>query len=114
MLYNAIYPKQRDGAPIEIFFAPEGAPVNPYATGIPKTAQHPNAAKLFLKWNLSQEGQEFMIKNLGNLTSLKKAPFYPKGFDPKVVKVWLPNFDQYVKLHHQWVEDWNRTYGYRQ
>jgi iron(III) transport system substrate-binding protein len=56
LLYNAIYPKQKDGAPIKIFFPPEGAPVNPYASGIPKTAAHPNAAKLFLNWNLSVEG----------------------------------------------------------
>jgi len=26
----------------------------------------------------------------------------------------LPNFDQYVKLHAAWVEEWNKTYGYRQ
>ena len=38
LLYNTIYPKQKDGAPVEIFFPPEGVPVNPYATGIPKTA----------------------------------------------------------------------------
>jgi iron(III) transport system substrate-binding protein len=55
-----------------------------------------------------------MIKELGNLTSLRKAPIYPEGFDPKVVKVWLPNFDQYVKLHASWVEEWNKIYGYRQ
>src|SRR6476620_7294781 len=91
LLYNAIYPKQKDGAPIKIFFPPEGAPVNPYASGIPKTAAHPNAAKLFLNWCLSTEGQTFMIKELGNLTSLKEAPVYPEGFDPKVVKVWYPN-----------------------
>jgi iron(III) transport system substrate-binding protein len=114
LLYNAIYPKQKEGAPIKIFFAPEGAPVNPYASGIPKTAAHPNAAKLFLNWCLSEEGQTFMIKELGNLTSLKKAPVYPEGFDPNVVKVWLPNFDQYVKLHEEWVAEWNKTYNYRQ
>jgi iron(III) transport system substrate-binding protein len=114
LLYNAIYPKQKDGAPIKIFFAPEGAPVNPYASGVPKTAAHPNAAKLFLNWCLSKEGQTFMIKELGNLTSLKVAPYYPEGFDPKVVKVWLPKMDDYVKLHKQWVEDWNRDYNYRQ
>ena len=74
-----IYPKKKDGAPIEIFFPPEGAPINPYASGIPKTATHPNAAKLFLNWCLSKEGQTFMIKELGNLTSLKKAPVYPEG-----------------------------------
>src|SRR6267143_2005881 len=66
ILYNAIYPKKRDGAPVEMIFAPEGAPVNPYASGVPKTAAHPNAAKLFLNWCLSQEGQAFMIKVLGN------------------------------------------------
>jgi iron(III) transport system substrate-binding protein len=114
LLYNIVYPKKRDGAPLEIFFAPEGAPVNPYASGVPSTAKNPNAAKLFLNWCLSAEGQTFMIKELGNLTSLRQPPIYPEGFDPKVVKVWLPNFDQYVKLHASWVEDWNKIYGYRQ
>jgi len=114
LLYNIIWTKKRDGAPVEIFFPPEGAPINPYASGIPKTAAHPNAAKLFLNWCLSEEGQSFMIKELGNLTSLKKAPIYPEGFDPKVVKPWVPNFDQYQSLHASWMEAWNTTYGYRQ
>ena len=91
LLYNTVYPKKREGAPIEIFFPPEGAPVTPFAAGIPKTAANPNAARLFLNWCLSEEGQTFMIKELGNLTSLKVAPVYPEGFDPKVVKVWVPN-----------------------
>ena len=114
LLYNIVYPKKKDGAPLEIFFAPEGAPANPYASGVPSTAKNPNAAKLFLNWCLSEEGQAFLIKDQGNLTSLKKAPFYPEGFDPKVVKVWVPNFEQYVKLHGPWIEEWNKIYGYRQ
>jgi iron(III) transport system substrate-binding protein len=114
LLYNIVWTKKRDGAPLGIFFPPEGVPINPYASGIPKTAAHPNAAKLFLNWCLSEEGQTFMIKELGNLTSLKTPPFYPEGFDPKVVKPWVPNFEQYQKLHAAWMEDWNKTYGYRQ
>lgn len=114
LLYNVIYQKKKDGAPIEIFFPPEGAPVNPYASGIPKTAAHPNAARLFLNWCLSKEGQTFMIKELGNLTSLKEPPAFPEGFDPKVVKLWYPKFDEYVKLHAAWVADWDKIYGYRQ
>src|SRR5882757_4275477 len=114
LLYNVVYQKKKDGAPIEIFFPPEGAPVNPYATGIPKTATHPNAAKLFLNWCLSREGQTFMIKQLGNLTSLKEPPAYPEGFDSKVVKLWYPKFDDYVKLHEDWVMEWNKIYGFRQ
>jgi iron(III) transport system substrate-binding protein len=114
ILYNAVLPKQRDGAPIGILFGTEGAPVTPFAAGVTKTAAHPNAAKLYLNWCLSDEGQAFMIKELGNLTSLKKAPFYPEGFDPKVVKVWIPKFDEFVKLHDEWIAEWNKIYGYRQ
>jgi len=114
LLYNIVWTKKRDGAPLDIFFPPEGVPLNPYASGIPKTASHPNAARLFLNWNLSEEGQTFMIKELGNVTSLKTPPAYPEGYDPKVVKVWVPDFEQYQKLHATWMEDWNKTYGYRQ
>jgi iron(III) transport system substrate-binding protein len=114
LLYNAILPKLRDGAPVKVFFAPEGAPVTPFAAGIPKTAAHPNAAKLFMNWCLSEEGQATMIKLVGNLTSLKKAPLYPEGFDPKIVKVWVPNYEQFVKLQKDWLDEWNKTYGYRQ
>jgi len=114
LLYNAIFPKLRDGAPVKIFFAPEGAPMTPFAAGIPKTAANPNAARLFLNWCLSEEGQAMMIKDLGYLTSLKKAPLYPEGFDPAVVKVWVPKYEQFVGLQKQWLDEWNKTYGYRQ
>jgi iron(III) transport system substrate-binding protein len=114
LLYNAILPKIRDGAPVKALFAPEGAPITPFAAGITKTAANPNAARLFLNWCMSEEGQAFQIKELGYLTSLKKAPLYPEGFDPAKVKVWIPNYDQFVKLQKGWIEEWNKTYGYRQ
>ena len=96
---TSIYQKQKDGAPIKIFFPPEGRAGQSLCVGDPKDRSNPNAAKLFLNWCLSKEGQTFMIKELGNLTSLKEPPAYPEGFDPKVVKVWFPKFDEYVKLH---------------
>ncbi len=114
LLYNAIFPKLRDGAPVKVFFAPEGAPITPFSAGITKTAANPNAAKLFLNWCMSEEGQAMMIRELGYLTSLKKAPLYPEGFDPAKVKVWIPNYEQFVKLQREWLEEWNKTYGYRQ
>jgi iron(III) transport system substrate-binding protein len=113
-LYNIVFTKQRDGAPVEIFFAPEGMPINPYAAGITASAKNPNAAKLFLNWCLSAEGQTFMIKEQGNLTSLKVPPVLAKGYDPNKVKSWVPNFKQYQELRAIWMEDWNRTYNYRQ
>jgi iron(III) transport system substrate-binding protein len=114
LLYNIIFTKIKEGAPAEAIFPPEGVPINPYADGIPKTAPNPNAAKLFMNWRLSKEGQTFMITELGNVTSLKEPPVYPKGWDPKVVKVWVPDFKEYSTLRDKWVEDWNKTFKYRQ
>ncbi|MBS0549633.1 MAG: extracellular solute-binding protein [Proteobacteria bacterium] len=114
LLYNIIYTKIVEGAPAETLFAPEGVPIIPYADGITKTSKSPNAAKLFMNWRLSKEGQEFAIKSLGNITSLKDPPAFPKGWDPKAVKVWVPKFDEFEKLRASWVEEWNKTYGYRQ
>jgi iron(III) transport system substrate-binding protein len=112
--FNIVFPKKRDGAPIAISFPPEGTPVTPFATGVPKTAANPNAAKLFLNWCFSEEGQVYMSKEQGSVSAMKKAPYYPEGFDPKAAKLWLPNFEQYEKLRASWVEEWNKVYGYRQ
>lgn len=114
LLYNIIYTKIVEGAPAEAIFAPEGVPIIPYADGITKTARSPNAAKLFMNWRLSKEGQAFAIAKLGNITSLKEPPAFPKGWDPKVIKVWVPKFDEFEKLRDPWLDEWNKTYGYRQ
>lgn len=114
LVHNIAYQKKRDGAPLEVFFPPEGVPVTPYASGIPKTAANPNAARLFLDWFLSVEGQAYEIKNHGNLTSLKDPPLTPPGFDPVRNKIWVPEFKPFQELYKPWLEDWNKTYGYRQ
>ncbi len=114
LLYNIIYTKIVEGAPAEAIFAPEGVPIVPYADGIPKTSKSPNAAKLFMNWRLSKEGQAFQIEKLGNISSMKEPPSLPKGWDPKVIKVWVPEFKQFESLRDKWLEDWNKTYGYRQ
>jgi iron(III) transport system substrate-binding protein len=114
LLYNIAYIKKRDGAPVEIIFPSDGVPLNYYAAGVTKASANPNAGKLFLNWCMSDEGQAYHIKELGYLTALKKPPFNPPGYDPAVVKPWSPNFDQYVALRDKWVEEWNKTYGYRQ
>ena len=113
-LYNIVYVKKRDGAPVEINFPSDGVPLVYYAAGVTRTAANPNAAKLFLNWCMSAEGQAFQIKELGSLTALKDPPFNPPGYDPKVIKPWAPNFAQYQKLRDGWVEEWNKAYGYRQ
>jgi iron(III) transport system substrate-binding protein len=114
LLYNIIYTKIVEGAPAEAIFAPEGVPIIPYADGITKTSKSPNAAKLFMNWRLSKEGQAFAITKLGNITSMKEPPAFPKGWDPKTVKVWVPKNDEFESLRDKWLEEWNKAYGYRQ
>ncbi|HEX7927369.1 MAG TPA: ABC transporter substrate-binding protein, partial [bacterium] len=114
LLYNIIMPKQRDGAPVNIYFGPEGVPVCPYASGIPKTAKSPNLARLFLDWFLSPEGQAHSIAVNGNFTVLKNAPATPKGFDAKTMKVWVPDFAKSGEVAEKWLAEWNQTYGNRQ
>ncbi len=114
LIHNVIYTKKRDGAPVEIVFPPEGIPVTPYASGIPKTAVNKASARLFLDWFLSDEGQTHSIKDLGNLTSLQNPPASPPGFDPAKNKIWVPEFKAMQELYKPWMADWNKTYGYRQ
>src|SRR5260370_25584977 len=82
LLYNIVYPKKRDGAPLEIFFAPEGAPVNPYASGVPSTATNPNGAKLFLNSCLSPQAPTLMLQEPANLTPPRQPPCGPEGVHP--------------------------------
>ncbi len=114
LIYNIVYPKKKDGAPLDAVYGPEGVPIVPYGTGIATTARHPNAAKLYLDWILSDEGQTQSIRDQGNLTSMKNPPLAADMFDPKVNKLWAPDFKSLQPLHDKWLEEWNKIYGYRQ
>jgi len=114
LIYNIVYPKKKEGAPIDAVYPPEGIPIVPYGSGIPKAARHPNAARLWMDWNLSDEGQLASIRDQGNMTALKNPPLIPDGYDAKVHKLWTPAFGPFQSLHDQWLEDWNKAYGYRQ
>jgi iron(III) transport system substrate-binding protein len=114
VIRNVIFPKQKDGAPVELVFPTEGIPVVPYASGIPKSSVRPNAARLFLDWNLSEAGQAFTMTQQGNLTSLKTPSVTLAGYDPKTSKIWLPANKDFETLASTWIPEWNKIYGYRQ
>jgi len=114
LLYNIIFEKKRDGAPVEIFFPPEGVPMTPYGCGITRTAANPNAARLFMDWCLSLEGQVHMIVDQGNVSAMKTQPAALAGFDPARHKLWMPDFKQFQELFKPWLDEWNRAYNYRQ
>ena len=105
-------PLEQQGAPIRWFIPPEGSPTTVFAAGITRTSLHPNAAKLFLDWSLSREGQTVLVE-LGSMSAMTDAP-PPPGVDRKDVKIWLPDFERYDRLRPTWIADWNQVFGYRQ
>jgi iron(III) transport system substrate-binding protein len=110
---NSIIPPMRDGAPIGIVYPIDGVPVTVAVAGISKTAAHPNAARLYLDWILSADGQQEWVQGSGGVTVLAGGS-QPAGADDAKVKYWLPDVEQYAKLRDRWVADWNSTFNYRQ
>ena len=113
MQTNIVIPRMKEGAPIACEVPPEGVPLTSYGAGIPKTAAHPNAARLFLNWSLSREGQEAFVHDSGGFSALKNGPV-PDGFDYKAVKPWYSKMEDYVGLQASWLEEWNGIFGFRQ
>jgi iron(III) transport system substrate-binding protein len=113
LLMSIAFAKENEGAPLDMTYPPEGVPVTPFAAGIAANAKHPNAARLWMDWTLSEEGQAGAILNQGNLTSLRVPPFAAPVFDPHVNQVWSPDFGQFQALRDPWIDDWNKVYGYK-
>lgn len=64
------YPaEQKSGGLFKAVYPDDGTPVLPRGIGITSSARHPNTAKLFLDFVLSQEGQQAVAK--GGLTSYR-------------------------------------------
>lgn len=112
LVTNLAIPLAAQGAPIKWFFAPEGVPVTVFCAGIAKGAGRPNAARLFLDWALSREGQALMVE-LGSFSALENAPM-PPGVDAKAIKTWYPDDAEIERVFKAWSEEWNKAYNYRQ
>ena len=113
VLTNQIIPKAQAGAPVKWLFPPEGVPAMPLADGIPKTATSPNAARLFLNWALSPEGQAVMVREQALFSSLRNGPV-PEGVDMSTLRLWIPDETETERLRAPWTEEWNRIFNYRQ
>ncbi|MGE0221942.1 MAG: ABC transporter substrate-binding protein, partial [Acetobacteraceae bacterium] len=110
---NIVIPRQREGAPVACVIPPEGVPLTSYGAGIPKTATNVNAARLFLNWMLSREGQEVFVRETGGFSALKGGPM-PDALDIKAIKPWFPKMEDYITLQAAWIAEWNRVNNYRQ
>lgn len=110
---NIVIPRMKEGAPIACIIPPEGVPLTSYGAGIPKSAKNVNAARLFLNWMLSREGQEAFVNDSGGFSALIDGPA-PTASDISSIKPWFPKMDDYINLQSTWVDEWNKLHNYRQ
>lgn len=71
---GSIAPFVKEGAPVQAVPLEEGTLVAPYSVGIAviKNAPHPNAARLFLNWLSSQEGENTYTQAAGGIAVYRK------------------------------------------
>jgi iron(III) transport system substrate-binding protein len=69
------------GAPLAIVYPREGTPSIPGGAGLMVDAPHPNAARLFVLYLFSKEGQQLLV-DMGHIRSFHPDVSTPKGAKP--------------------------------
>jgi iron(III) transport system substrate-binding protein len=102
------------GAEIE-FVAPEdGLPATPLVVGMVNKAPHPEAAKLFIDWAMSNRGQAFYQSNPNLIYgSLRQdAPPMPTGKRLRDFKLLVPtDMADYLATRDTFTKEWNAMLG---
>lgn len=110
--YN-LYRFQKQGAPVDCVYpkSDKGVPTNVRPVGIPKNAPHPNAAKLFLNWRLSKDGQTKMQDGFG-MRSVRTDMDPPKGL-PETAKVGILILDpeEVRAKREEMTKRWQAVFG---
>ena len=102
------------GAPIVFVAPPDGCPATPLAAGIVSKAPHPEAARLFLDWLMSPNGQAvYQTNQFLYYPSLRKdAPPMPGGLRLSDYKLLLPqDLEAYAAAHAEYTKEWNDIAG---
>ncbi len=111
MLDEAARPQIKRGAPVSLVVPKEGVAPCVTVSGVARKAPHPNAARLWLNWSLSELGQGVWVREL-DLFSLREGMPEPAGINRKEVKiVW---FDpQFLIVHRdEFVKRWAQLFNY--
>jgi len=111
--YRALEAKA-DGAPIELIYWEEGLPLANFMGAVPEKAPHPNAARLLMRYLLSEEGQDIVITE-GNFYSarkdISKAPANEKPLDELHTMIFSP--DEVVQNGHALAVKYDEAVGLR-
>lgn len=98
---------QAEGAPLK--FIPELGVAAPYGAALLKNAPNPEAAKVFLDWSTSENGQKAFAET-GYMPQLDSAPT-PEGLDPEIDMPVVPPYEENSVLSREVIETWTQLLG---
>ena len=103
-----------DGAPIELIFWKEGLPMAMFMGAVPDKAPHPNAARLLLRFLLSEEGQNIIIKD-GNFYSARSDITTPPGNEKPLSEIPVAIFpaEEVINEGHRLAVKYDEAVGLR-
>ncbi len=99
--------------PVKGVWPKEGVPQEPWTAGILKRAPHPNAARLFLDFLLSKEGQTIYVKAMGWQSARDDAPLPEyKEMPAKIVILQAPiSAEEALKVRPAYIAKWKQLWG---
>jgi iron(III) transport system substrate-binding protein len=112
--YSGYLEWKKKGAPIGFNAPADGLPATPESWGIPTQGPHPNAARLFVDWYLSEAGQQAMSDNLF-LHSPRHGAAPPPGGEPlEKLKLLMPeDWTKFLTSRTEFAREWDRYTGLR-
>jgi len=114
--YSGYLEFRKKGAPIA-FVAPKGGlPVIPEVWGVVEKAPNPQAARLFLDWLLSADGQKVIVNEFFVYSPRADVAPPENGLPLKEMKLLTPEPDEwptYVAGRKAFVQEWGRISGLR-
>ena len=112
--YSGYLEWKAKGAPVGFVAPADGLPATPESWGIVTDGPHPNAARLFVDWFLSDLGQKAMSDNL-YLHSAKHGAAPPPGGEPlEKLKLLMPaDWESFLKSRTEFAKEWDRYTGLR-
>lgn len=106
---SSVYSAILEGAPLAYVLPEEGLPAVTFTIAILKAAKHPNAARLFVNWYLSKEGQAQIVKIRG-ADSPRKDVEAPQGRPSANAKIIVPPLVESEAVRTQWMKEWYDTF----
>ncbi len=114
-LYTGYPRKYNKGAPIELVYPKSGFPLYIPCIAAMNLGKNPNAAKLFVSWYLSTDGQVLLSKVRGQFSLRNDVGPPPHLPSLSKLNYWIPDTKIYLnpELRNKWIQEANKAFDWR-